>query len=105
MSFLRPSRSRSRLRTIESGTSAIPGAFAAPRVVPAGGPRATLVALRGPAAAALGGREERDPDRGERDRNEEPHQPTGIEEVREDAAEEACCDPDERRREQADLLT
>jgi hypothetical protein len=53
---------------------------------------------------ALRGGEERDPDGRERDGHEEPDQPPGVEQIREDAAEEACPDSDERCRKQADLL-
>ena len=56
------------------------------------------------AAAALGRREQRDPDRGQGNRDKEPDKPVGVEEVGEDAAEEAGRDADERRRKQANLV-
>src|SRR5262249_44958298 len=54
---------------------------------------------------ALGRSEQRDADRGERNRDDELDQPTDVEDVRQDAAEEARRDPDERRCEQADVLS
>src|SRR5262245_4351760 len=56
-------------------------------------------------SAARGAREQRAPDGGERDGDQEPDDPAGIEDVAEDAAEQARGDADEGGREQPDLLT
>jgi hypothetical protein len=54
-----------------------------------------------PAGARL---HQRDADRGQGDRDEEPHDPACVEDVREQPAEQARRDPDQRRLQEADLL-